>query len=475
MRFGLYARLSKDRNGTRKAVERQLEDCRELVERLGGVVTHVFVDNDTSAFTGAPRPEYQRLKLALENGDIDAAASWKFDRLNRKVTESFEYWKLFETTLRPTYTVLSGQITDASASTFEQYMNSGVRGEGEVRVMCERVQRAKLQSARAGKFGGGNRPFGFTNDGMSIVPEEAAVLHQMADRLLNGDSYRTIALALNDQGITTTKGRPWRALKISQTLFRKRNFGIREHLGHEYPAAWPAIFDAEMAAKLYVAQAGRSALRNSRGKGRTHLLKGFLYCGKCGNGLTVYSCQQRNGSMIPAVACRTRDDVKGPIGCGGVKRNLPPIDHLITEAVLYRLDSDAMSALLSRNGDKNVSKYLAEQQAQQVRLDEIQGLYGAGDIDFREYQGMKLAATAELERLTKLVDRAAVGSPLARVGPRNIRGAWETHGIEWKRQVLNLLIEKIEVLPQIDRSKHAPMYAGRWKFRTDLIRVTWRY
>lgn len=82
-----------------------------------------------------------------------------------------------------------------------------------------------------------------------------------------------------------------------------------------------------------------------------------------------------------------------------------PINHLITEAVLYRLDSDAMSGLLARSGDSNVSKYIAEQRAQQTRLDEVQERYGKGEIDFREYQGMKAAAVVELERLTKLALR----------------------------------------------------------------------
>lgn len=51
---------------------------------------------------------------------------------------------------------------------------------------------------------------------------------------------------------------------------------------------------------------------------------------------------------------------------------------------------------------------------------------------------------------------------------------WEAHGIEWRRQVLHLLIDKIEVLPRTDRSKHAPLFAGRWKFEPDLIRVIWK-
>lgn len=75
----------------------------------------------------------------------------------------------------------------------------------------------------------------------------------MAERIIGGDSYRAIALDLNARGITTSRGGLWRALKIPSVVFRKRNLGIREHLGTEYPAEWPAIYDEETAGRLYVA------------------------------------------------------------------------------------------------------------------------------------------------------------------------------------------------------------------------------
>jgi hypothetical protein len=96
----------------------------------------------------------------------------------------------------------------------------------------------------------------------------------------------------------------------------------------------------------------------------------------CGNGLTVYSCQQRDGSYVPAVACRTGDDVKGLTGCGGVRRNLAPIDDLVTKAVLFRLDGDALAKLVAEARESGAPrKYLAEHQIQQDRLREILDLY----------------------------------------------------------------------------------------------------
>lgn len=474
LRFGIYCRISRDRVGAGLGVERQLTDCRDLVERMGGEVTLVLQDNDLSGMGHKHRPGYQQLLQAMRDGQIDAVAVWHSDRLTRSMVELEEFVSASEAHDIRTHTVRAGLVDLSTPSGRLVARQLGAVARYEVEHAIERQKSAKLQAAKSGRWSGGPRPFGFHADGVTIRPGERRTLLEMAERLIAGDSYRAIAMDLNARKITTSQGRGWTALRVENQLFRKRNFGLRTHLGHDYPAQWPAIFDEETAAKLYVARAARSAVRNSHGTGRKYLLKGFLFCGVCGNGLTIYSCQQRNGEYIPAVACRTRDEVPGKKGCGGVKRNLPPIDHLITEAVLYRLDSDAMRALLSHRPDGKAREYLAAQQAQQVRLDEILERYSKGELDYAEYRVAKATATSELERLGKLVDRASVGSPLAEMNGKSIRDVWPMKPLEWQRAVIHMLVEKIEVLPVTDRSHHAPLYAGQWKFDVGLVRVVWK-
>lgn len=57
----IYARISSDKSGQSAGVERQEADCRALASRLGLTVSHVLVDNDISAYSGKPRPQYKRL------------------------------------------------------------------------------------------------------------------------------------------------------------------------------------------------------------------------------------------------------------------------------------------------------------------------------------------------------------------------------------------------------------------------------
>ena len=318
LRFAIYVRISRDRVGAGLGVDRQVDDCKALVDQLGGTAVLILTDNDVSAYSGRPRPGYMELLEAMRNGQVDGVAVWHTDRLHRSMIELEEYALISEDQNVATYTVRAGAIDLATPSGRLVARQLGAVARFEVEHASERMKAKKLQHAKAGKYGGGMRPYGYQVDGVTIEPFERDVLLEMAQRIMNGESYGAIALDLNTRGITTSRGGMWRALKIQNVVFRARNFAVREHLGVEYTAEWPAIYDIETKEKLYAAGAARSELRKYRGRERTYLFKGFLRCGICGNGLTVFSCQQRDGSFVPAVACRTRDDVHGMIGCGGV-------------------------------------------------------------------------------------------------------------------------------------------------------------
>ncbi len=76
LRIAIYLRISQDRSGERLGVARQESDCRKLAERLAserGAVAHieVFTDNDTSAYSGKWRKDYERLTAAIAAGEFD--------------------------------------------------------------------------------------------------------------------------------------------------------------------------------------------------------------------------------------------------------------------------------------------------------------------------------------------------------------------------------------------------------------------
>src|SRR5690242_11876766 len=92
----IYARISRDPDGTELGVRRQEDDCRALAARKGWEVAQVFVDDDRSAFSGKPRPEYLAMLAAVEDRSVGAVIAWHPDRLHRSPRELEDFIDLIE-------------------------------------------------------------------------------------------------------------------------------------------------------------------------------------------------------------------------------------------------------------------------------------------------------------------------------------------------------------------------------------------
>src|ERR671911_2963017 len=120
-RVAIYTRISQDREGAGLGVERQEADCRALAERLGWAIVAVHADNDLSAYSGKPRPGYERMLADLRAGAADAVIAWHTDRLHRRSGRDSsgaldEYIDLCQARDVPTQTVQSGALDLSTAS-----------------------------------------------------------------------------------------------------------------------------------------------------------------------------------------------------------------------------------------------------------------------------------------------------------------------------------------------------------------------
>jgi len=89
-------RISQDRAGAGLGVERQEEDCRKLAKQLGWRVYRVYIENDTSAYSGKKRPRYEELLADIEDGYVTAVLAWAPDRLHRRPIELERYIDISE-------------------------------------------------------------------------------------------------------------------------------------------------------------------------------------------------------------------------------------------------------------------------------------------------------------------------------------------------------------------------------------------
>jgi transcriptional regulator with XRE-family HTH domain len=160
-------------------------------------------------------------------------------------------------------------------------------------------------------------------------------------------------------------------------------------------------------------------------------------------------------------------------GCGGVRRKAEPVETLIREAIFSRLDNPKLLRMLQATDDEGV--YELRTLYEQLRddttaLDELADDY---------YVKRVIAKRQFLKSRQALEDRIEVTRyTLAELEPgrfrtaadltmmaaaENVQRAWESASQDWRRELIEALIERIVVLPQATST-----------FNPVSIQVTWR-
>ena len=207
LRVGIYARISEDRDGQQTATARQMDDARAFSERKGWEVVDTFEDVDISAFkTKVKRPEFERMLVSVREGAIGGIVVWKLDRLTRqqrdlaRVVDACELHRAFIASVmepidtRETYGQFVAELLVAQARM--ESANTSTRMRRKAKELREQGQPPN----------GGKRGFGYERGYLSIVEDEAAVIREARDRLLGGESLRSVALDLEARGIRSPEG-----------------------------------------------------------------------------------------------------------------------------------------------------------------------------------------------------------------------------------------------------------------------------
>ena len=325
----IYARISSDHDGTSAAVGRQLEDCRAWAQRHGWAVAEEYVDNDISAYSGKRRPEYTRMLDDLGGGRRDAVLVYHLDRLHRQPRELEEFLDLCVRARVQHLACVTGEVDLATHDGQFHARILGAVARKESDDKSRRLRRKHLEIARAGRTsGGGTRPYGYEADRITVIPEEAERIRELAERILAGESLRSAATDLNERGIRTVTGRAWTPHTVRQMLLGARLSGQREHLGEIVgKAAWPAIITKAQTARLRALL--NDPQRRTNRVARKYLLAGLLRCGACGTTMVARPREDHRRRYV----C-PRDP--GRNGCGGTFILADDAETFIVEAVLNR-------------------------------------------------------------------------------------------------------------------------------------------
>ena len=410
---------------------RQESDCRELAQRHGLTVAKLYSDNDLSAYSGKPRPSYRRMLDDIAAARIDAVLAWHTDRLHRSPTELEEYISACEPRGLPTFTVKAGPLDLSTPSGRMVARQLGAVARYEIEHQIERQQRAKLQAAADGRWGGGRRPYGYEPDGVTLRPEEARAVAEATDAILSGGSLRGQAAEMNARGLLTSTGRPWTATELRKVLLRARNAGLREHRGEIVgPAAWPPVVDEDRWRAL-VSALTHPGRRTQWSSARRWLLSGLAVCGVCDEPMRA-TLQNSARRGVPSYTCKAQR-------C--VSRNAEELDAYIGAVVVERLSRPDVAELLSATGGPNTGALQLDAAGLRERLDGLAAAYADGAIDVRQLREGSARLRARLAAVEDQLATAGRGNALAGlVGTTDPGTAWEGLDLHRRRAVIDTLM-----------------------------------
>ena len=443
----IYARISADVEGKSLGVQRQVEDCRKLAADRGWPVGAEYVDNDVSAFSGKPRREYARMLADLESGARDAVIVYNLDRLHRRPVELEEFVALCERVGVSQVATVTADIDLGNDDGLFMARIFAAFAAKESGRKSARIRRKLLQNAEQGLPHGSVRPFGYEADKITIREDEAAVVREMVDRYLAGQSIKSLTVWLNESAIAPAVAKSWQTSAVRQILCSGRIAGLREHRGQVIgPAKWPAIITPAERDRVLARIASRSVTKTRAA--RTYLLSGMLRCGRCGNRLFSQARHVNPDNRVRRYVC-----LKGPDhgGCGRLTVVAEPVEHLLTDAVLTRLDSPHLAKVLAGKSspDRDFAALAAAVEADQARLDELAGLYAEGVISAREWIAARDPITARITQARRNIAQATDTSAVYELAGTGgtLAKQWPDLDLDRQQAIINAVLDHAVIAP----------------------------
>ena len=325
----IYARYSSD-NQRDASIDDQVRVCREHIERQGWIYLHAYTDRALSG-ASALRPGYQKLLEDARNGAFEVVVAEALDRLSRDQEDVAGLYKRLSFCGVKIVTLAEGEISD---------LHVGLKGTMNalfLKDLAQKTRRGLEGRVRQGKSGGGlcygykvvhaPGPDGTSiRGGRRIIKPEAKVVRRIFEDFAAGRSPKTIAHALNREGVPGPRGQPWgpstiygnwrrgtgilnNELYIGRLVWNRQRFikdpesGKRiaklnpeaDWIVQKVPelriipdALWLEVKQRQATTRALLV-ADRNGVRAERARRPVYLLSGLLKCGACRGGMSKIS------------------------------------------------------------------------------------------------------------------------------------------------------------------------------------------
>ena len=381
-----YARLS-SLSEESTSIARQREIITDTAKARGWHLIDIIEDGGISASKARlERPGLTRVRALIAAGDADAVIVWRLDRMARSVVD-------FGTLLDEGLQIVSATEPLDTTSSMGRAMAEilQVFAAMESRAISARVSNSFEYLRKEGRWPGGRPPFGYwpapNPDGagrvLQVHPPEKALIREIAERILGGESLTKIVDDLRSRDLATggsefrraemaglpTAGRSkgtWRlsALKLVMTadslLGRVTSHGkLVVDVNGAPLQAFESILDLATLVRLR-ARLGNPRDRNApKGAPKVRaarLLSGVAFCAYCDKRLYVGTANGRPTYRCPDPASQTHP-------AGSVRVGAELLEAHVASRFLAAVGDAVEVELVEVVSDPGVAAELAEVEA----------------------------------------------------------------------------------------------------------------
>ena len=416
-----------------------------------GVIVDSYKDIASAWRPGVNRPRFKHALVDLAAGRIDGIAVLNIDRLTRRKDQVRPILNALEAMGGRLFSLedeLDTADDDPDSNTELRLYQLVERAEREARRASERMKLAIKHRARKGlPHRGGNRPFGHTNDWLGLVPEEARLVQMAAQGIDAGaETPFSVARAWTDKAVPTPTGKTrWEPANVSYMLLSPRLVAKTECDGvlYDMPRV-PAILDEA----LWLRVRERLSTKRKVGRRETRQSSNIALCAVCG--LELVGGIENDGASV--YVCKKRPSVPG--ACGSVNIRTSRLDEIVNKEVVaflndkprakalldqHKLDTPEMAAIDARYAELEDNKLALERAA----FNPPQGVKRLPTERYWELRAELEQEQGQLER-RRTVSRDAQPLKEALAQEWTVQG-WEAQPVEWRRAIIKLVTERIEV------------------------------
>lgn len=457
----VYARLSPRPDGSYEGVDLQERWGRDYAASAWpDLPVEVFADAGISAANGDHRPEFERLREWVADGRIARVWTVEQTRIERREAEWFRLAaELDAAGVTELHTNRDGivPVRDAVAGI------KAVLAADEVRKIRRRTKDRLDEIAAEGRPHGG-KTFGYRGavdatggKTLVIVPDEAELLRDAANKILAGWSLSNVAAELDRRGVRGANGGQITYKTLNRMLINPTVAGQRVHQGRIVgPAVWEPILDMltwqAVRAKLSKPRAVQmsnggtyditaSAYGHSPRSRRRYLLTGGIaVCGKPGCGAPM-------GAQVRKVKGRRLDAIyfcsRGY--CTGIMAD--PLEDHVRDELLAELDKpEFLEAVAADDLADRRSAIVVDLDAVERQRNELAELWATpGELTAAEWRtARRVLAEREQELQAELV---AIPAPMTTIDITAVRAAWPAMTLDEKREIVAMFVDQVIIKP----------------------------